>query len=551
LTCGYGFPPCRELVGVAHGLGRAGRRQPAEQQTRRDADQSVEVLLGRRSVEEHPRDLRMTFEQLAEVVGHHAVWLHRRVKAPDATAGPQYVPHANAVGLQRRNAGIVRLRSVEPDDLARNPPERVARIGVIRLRAQGHHARHVAENQGLSTVVDDRRQPVQQRRGHESKYCPVVAVYVGAVAEDADIEGLLDGFEGQARTERAELIEWLLGKGFTVDQIRGAVSPMLLPAGRIVGDDGRYVSARQICDETGIDLELLQAIQRALGMPRADDPDAAILLRADSEAAARAKVFINMGLSREQVIAVTRVLGHGLEQTAEAMRQVVLEAVIQPGATELQLAQAYEGLVQQMSPLLGPLCEDVLRVQLRHTLETEAVSVAERAAGTLPGARNVAVAFADLVGFTRLGEAVPPEELENLASRLSNLAHDVVSPPVRFIKTIGDAVMLVSTDPVALLRTTLELLAAAEKFDDFPQLRIGLASGCAVSRAGDWFGSPVNVASRVTGVARPGTVLVSESVREAIGSADGFSWSFAGGRHLKGVKGEVKLFRARRADAEE
>jgi adenylate cyclase len=373
---------------------------------------------------------------------------------------------------------------------------------------------------------------------------------LGHVAEDVDIEGLLDGLEGQARTERAELIQWLLGQGFTVDQIRGAVSPMLLPAGRIVGDDGRHVSARQICDETGIDLELLQAIQRALGMPRADDPDAAILLRADSEAAARAKVFIDMGLSREQVIAVTRVLGHGLEQTAEAMRQVVLEAVIQPGATELQLAQAYEGLVQQVSPLLGPLCEDVLRVQLRHTLETEAVSVAERAAGTVPGARNVTVAFADLVGFTRLGEAVPPEELENLASRLSNLAHDVVAPPVRFIKTIGDAVMLVSTDPVALLRTALELLGAAEKYD-FPQLRIGLASGYAVSRAGDWFGSPVNVASRVTGAARPGAVLVSESVREAIGSADGFSWSFAGGRHLKGVKGEVKLFRARRADAEE
>ncbi len=386
---------------------------------------------------------------------------------------------------------------------------------------------------------------MQQRRGHENKYCPLVAVYVGAVAEDADIEGLLDGLEGQARTERAELVAWLLEQGYTAEQIRDAVSPMLLPAGRIVGDDGQRVSARQICDETGIDLELLQAIQRALGMPRADDPDAAILLRADSEAAARAKVFIDMGLSREQVIAVTRVLGHGLEQTAEAMRQVVLEAVIQPGATELQLAQAYEGLVQQVSPLLGPLCEDVLRVQLRHTLETEAVSVAERAAGTLPGARNVSVAFADLVGFTRLGEAVPPEELENLASRLSNLAHDVVSPPVRFIKTIGDAVMLVSTDPVALLRTALELLAAAEKFDDFPQLRIGLASGCAVSRAGDWFGSPVNLASRVTGVARPGTVLVSESVRDAIGQADGFAWSFAGGRHLKGVKSEVKLFRAR------
>jgi adenylate cyclase len=369
------------------------------------------------------------------------------------------------------------------------------------------------------------------------------------VAEGVDIEaaGLLDGLQGQARAERAELIEWLLGKGFTVEQIRAEFAPMLLPAGRIVGDDGVYVSARQICEETGIDLELLEAIQRAMGLPLADDPDAVIHLRADSQAAANAKVFIDMGLSREQVIAVSRVLGQGLAQAAAVMRRVVLELVMEPGATELQLAQAYEAVVQRFSPLLGPLCDDMLRLQLRRTLETEAVSVAERAAGTVPGARNIAVAFADLVGFTRLGEAVPPEELEQLASRLSDLAHDVVAPPVRFIKTIGDAVMFVSTDPVALLRTALALLAAAEKYDDFPQLRVGLASGLAVSRAGDWFGSPVNVASRVTDVARPGAVLVAESARAAIGSANGFTWSYAGARHLKGVKGEVKLFRARAA----
>jgi len=372
-----------------------------------------------------------------------------------------------------------------------------------------------------------------------------VALYVETVAQDVDIEGLLDGLEGQARAERAELIQWLIDKGFTIEQIRAEVAPMLLPAGRIVGNDGVYVSARRICEETGIDLEFLEAIQRALGLPRADDPDALVHLRADSEAAARAGTFVDMGLSREQVISVSRVLGQGLAQTAEAMRQVVLEAVIQPGATELHLAQAYEGVVRQVSPLLGPLCDDVLRVQLRHTLETEAVSVAERAAGTIPGARDISVAFADLVGFTRLGEAVPPEELESLASRLSNLARDVVAPPVRFIKTIGDAVMFVSTDPVPLLRTALALLAAAEKFHDFPQLRVGIASGRAVSRAGDWFGSPVNVASRVTGAARPGAVLVSESARDAIASAAGFDWSFAGARHLKGVKGEVKLYRAR------
>jgi adenylate cyclase len=362
-------------------------------------------------------------------------------------------------------------------------------------------------------------------------------------------EELLRGLDGNARAERAELIEWLLAEGFTTEQIREEVSPMLLPAGRIVGNDGVHVSARQICEETGIDLELLKAIQQAFGLARTDDPDAAVHLRADSEAAARAKVFIDMGLSREQVIAVSRVLGHGLAQTAEAMRQVVLEAVMRPGATELQIAQAYEAIVRQVAPLLGPLCEDVLQVQLRHTLETEAVNAAERAAGVLPGAREIAVAFADLVGFTRLGEAVPPEELENLASKLSNLAREVVAPPVRFVKTIGDAVMFVSTDPVALLNTALALLVAAEKDEVFPQLRIGIAAGLAVSRAGDWFGSPVNVASRVTAVARPGSVLVAESTHDLIGESGDFSWSFAGARHLKGVKGETKLFRARGAES--
>ena len=102
--------------------------------------------------------------------------------------------------------------------------------------------------------------------------------------------------------------------------------------------------------------------------------------------------------------------------------------------------------------MLGPMIQEMLRLQLRHLLETEAVNAAERAEGQrLPGARLVTIAFADLVGFTRLGEAVPPEELEHLAHRLADLAHEVAVPPVRFIKTIGDEVMFVSPDPVALL----------------------------------------------------------------------------------------------------
>src|SRR5262245_8665624 len=108
------------------------------------------------------------------------------------------------------------------------------------------------------------------------------------MAADVDIEalGLLDGLEGDARHERAELIDWLLGRGFDVDHIRGSLAaPLMLPANRVLGDDGDYVSAREICESTGVDLDLLQRIHCAVGLPRIEDPDAAVLLRADGEAA--------------------------------------------------------------------------------------------------------------------------------------------------------------------------------------------------------------------------------------------------------------------------
>ena len=372
------------------------------------------------------------------------------------------------------------------------------------------------------------------------------------MAADADIEtsGLLDGLDGDARAQRAELIAWLLERGFTVEQIRGAFAPMLLPARRVVGDDGSYVSAREIAESHGVDLLLLQRMQRAVGLSRVDDPDAAVHLRADGEAAARVQEFVDAGLDPNQLVSVNRVLADGLARAAETMRWITLAAISRPGATELEIAKASEAMVKRVAPLLGPMIEDMLFLQLRHSMETEAVNASERAAGALPGAREVTIAFADMVGFTRLGEEVPPEDLEGLARGLADLTRDVVVPPVRLIKTIGDAVMLMSPEPAPLLDAVLDLVGAAEKKEDLPQLRVGVASGSAVSRAGDWFGSPVNVASRVTSVARPGSVLVAESTRELIGEAEQFSWSYAGARHLKGVKGETKLFRARRATDE-
>ena len=373
------------------------------------------------------------------------------------------------------------------------------------------------------------------------------------MAEDFDLEasGLLDGLEGKERDERAELIPWLLERGVSVEQIRAGFMPALLASRRLLGDDGVYVSARETSEKTGIDLDLLERLQRAMGLPRVDDPEAAVYLRADAEAAAYAKKSLDLGIEPDQVVQITRTLAEGLSRAAEVMRYAALATILDPSASELQIAKNSEALVREIAPILGPMIQEMLRLQLRHLMETEAVTASERAEGQrLPGARLVTIAFADLVGFTRLGEVVSPEDLERLSNRLAEMAREVAVPPVRFIKTIGDEVMLVSPEPVALLEAVLDLVDATEGDDDFPRLRAGIATGMAVSRAGDWFGSPVNLASRVTSAARPGSILVSEQTYEAIADDERFTWSFAGARHLKGIKSDVKLFRARRATAE-
>ena len=104
--------------------------------------------------------------------------------------------------------------------------------------------------------------------------------------------------------------------------------------------------------------------------------------------------------------------------------------------------------------------------------------------------------------------------------------------------------MFVSTEPEPMLSASLALIAAAEaEGDEFPLLRAGLACGAVLPQSGDYYGRPVNLASRITGVARPGSVVVDAAVKEAAG--EGFAYTYIGERRLKGIDSKVKLFRAR------
>jgi adenylate cyclase len=366
---------------------------------------------------------------------------------------------------------------------------------------------------------------------------------------DFAAEGLLDGLQGEQRADRLALLAHLAGEGVTLAELRRATSSgtlVFLPAERVIGGHVRYTAA-EAAGLTGVDAGLLSAMRAAAGLPLADEQEP-LYTEEDVEALRTGMVIAKQaGISDEEMVELNRTLSRGLAPAAEVMRALVMKLVIQPGMSEYELARHYADAVAQLAPTIGPLVTNLLTVQLRQMAQSEAITAAERSGGRLPGSREITVCFADLVGFTRLGELVAPEDLGGLAVRLESLTHAVVQPPVRLIKTIGDAVMLTSPAAEPLVAAGLSLLAAAEaQGAEFPQLRVGAALGPALSRAGDWFGRPVNVASRITQIAYPGSMLVEREVRESVPEA--FRWSYAGERRLRGLREPVPLFRARPLD---
>ena len=108
-----------------------------------------------------------------------------------------------------------------------------------------------------------------------------------------------------------------------------------------------------------------------------------------------------------------------------------------------------------------------------------------------------------------------PDEYGAVTERLAELAADIAEPPVRLVKLIGDAAMLASRENAPVINAALALQAAAQDGEDLPELRIGVARGQALARAGDLYGRAVNLASRLTGLARPGSVLCDQAAHDA------------------------------------
>lgn len=366
---------------------------------------------------------------------------------------------------------------------------------------------------------------------------------MGAGHREIDFQalGLLDGLEGSEREAREELLTGLLARGVTIEELRAAVAEdrlVLLPVERVLG--GRYTVA-EVAERSGVPAEQLTRVWRALGFAAVDEQERSFT--DDDVAAARSlKAFLDAGISEDSLLEVAWVLGEGTSRLSSTMTGAFVDTYLQPGDTERDVAVRFAAMARQLLPLMSPVLNAALAGHVREATRRGIIGRAERERGGLATAEEVVVCFADLVGFTSLGGEVGAEALGLVARRLGELAAEVSSPTVPLVKTIGDAAMFVSTDTGATVAAALALVEAVSNAE-LPALRAGVASGPALARAGDWYGQSVNLASRVTGVARPGSVLCTEAVRDA--GPDQFSWSSAGRFRLKGVSQAVPLYRAR------
>ncbi|MEK6277928.1 MAG: adenylate cyclase regulatory domain-containing protein [Actinomycetota bacterium] len=364
---------------------------------------------------------------------------------------------------------------------------------------------------------------------------------------DFEAEGLLEGLDGEAREARLALLRELEDEGVPLEELHEAAAAgrlALLPVERALGGGAPKYTAREIAERTELPLATLERFQAALGI-RNPDPDSRELGDADLEAAKRVKAFREVGLPEKGMLQVARTIGMATARVAQANRELIVRTLIHPGDNERDLALRLAAAAQATMPLVGPTLAYSMQKHLLEQVRRDVIAQADLATGEVGGANDVAVCFADMVGFTKLGEEIAIEELGLVAGRLEEMASAVAEPPVQLVKLIGDAAMLVSTEPEPLLDAALRLVKAAdEEGEEFPQLRAGVAHGPALGQGGDYYGRPVNLASRITGVARPGSVLASEEATRAAGGA--FHYSFAGERPLKGVEGRVELFRVRR-----
>lgn len=366
------------------------------------------------------------------------------------------------------------------------------------------------------------------------------------MAADHEAEELLEGLtDPRERAERIAIVEHLLELGVPSAEIRAAAAEgrlVLLAVERALDATAPRYTTAQVGARSGLGPAAVERLRASfgLGVPPPGEPG---LGAPDLEEARRARDVYALGFTEEQLVRLNREVGLAAARVAAAMVQATARAVLRPGEGEHELAHRLTLAASRLLPMAGEIAAYAVREHLRAAIGRAAIGPAELRAGRPTELEEVTVLFADLVGFTALGRAEGAERLGDVAERLAALAAGAVEPPAALVKTIGDAAMFVAPEPRPLLAVAKSLVAAAERDPALPGIRVGLASGVALASGGDWFGEPVNIASRVCDAAPPGAVLATTGVRNDVPEAE---WEDAGTFPLKGLAEPVRLWRVPR-----
>lgn len=268
------------------------------------------------------------------------------------------------------------------------------------------------------------------------------------------------------------------------------------PAVRLLGSP-RYLTGDQVAQRAGIAKAEADALWQALGFPHLGDDVA--FGDGDVRALQQAQELMDADVVGPELrLAQARILGRTMAALAESQVMLAVEAV-------------GRGAVAEPFDLLDTMESLQIYIWRRHLLAATERIASRPAEGTV----SIAVGFTDLVSYTARSREMSSEGLAKLLDEFEGRAQAVVvDGGGRIVKTLGDEVMWVADDPVAAALIALELA------DD--EVRTGVAFGPTLERAGDHYGPTVNLAARLTGLARPGAVLIDREMDSCLEDDDRF-----------------------------
>jgi adenylate cyclase len=298
----------------------------------------------------------------------------------------------------------------------------------------------------------------------------------------------------------------------------------------------------QIAAEVGISMDLARQRWRSLGFSAVED-DEVVFTDADLEAMRLTQRLHDLGLvNEEDEAALIRTLGRSFARLAE-WQLGLLGREIDPtalGPEELSAA------IAEVTPVIEKVQNYIWR---RHVLGAASRLLLAPPAD-VEGAASAAIGFADIVGYTRQTRSLKQEELARLVDVFEARALAIVTAhDGRIIKTIGDEILFAADRPEDAALIALELVEEHLEDEDFPELRVGLAWGPVLSRLGDVFGPTVNIAARLTSVARPGRVLSDKELAEALTDDERFRLRRMRRTAVKGYR-RLEPWKLRRRDDE-